>query len=143
MARPRAAMLMHSARLALVGGLLLLGSTAEGGALSVREAAGKRIYLEGASPTGGGISATVGVDALLPGSMVPCAGCHGDVGQGNATPGAPQLNDAIWLYGGTREQIASQLNQPRMGIMPAWLPKLGAVQVKELAAYVHSLGGGQ
>lgn len=72
-----------------------------------------------------------------------CAGCHGDVGQGNATPGAPQLNDAIWLYGGTREQIASQLHQPRLGVMPAWLPKLGAVQVKELATYVHSLGGGQ
>jgi cytochrome c oxidase cbb3-type subunit III len=72
-----------------------------------------------------------------------CSSCHGERGEGNFELGAPQLNDAIWLYGGSREEVARQINAPRQGMMPAWLPRLGAVEVKELAAYVHSLGGGQ
>ncbi len=72
-----------------------------------------------------------------------CASCHGDAGQGNIELGAPQLNDAIWLIGGTREEIARQLHTPRHGMMPGWLARLGTEEVKELAAYVHSLGGGQ
>lgn len=72
-----------------------------------------------------------------------CVSCHGDRGQGNIELGAPQLNDAIWLYGGSRAEILTQIIAPRHGMMPTWLPRLGAVEVKELAAYVHSLGGGQ
>ncbi|MFT3987840.1 cytochrome-c oxidase, cbb3-type subunit III [Aestuariivirga sp.] len=72
-----------------------------------------------------------------------CASCHGDKGEGKAEFGAPQLNDAIWLYGGTLADIEHQVNNPRLGVMPAWGPQLGDVAVKELAAYVHSLGGGQ
>jgi cytochrome c oxidase cbb3-type subunit III len=72
-----------------------------------------------------------------------CASCHGDNGQGNLEQGAPQLNDAIWLYGGTKEDIVGQIKSPRVGMMPAWQQRLGETAVKELAAYVHSLGGGQ
>jgi cbb3-type cytochrome c oxidase subunit III len=29
-----------------------------------------------------------------------CAACHGDDGKGDRDQGAPNLTDAIWLYGG-------------------------------------------
>lgn len=72
-----------------------------------------------------------------------CAACHGDQGQGNRDVGAPQLNTAIWLYKGDLNAIEAQVTNPRQGMMPAWGSKLGEVSVKELAAYVHSLGGGE
>jgi len=32
---------------------------------------------------------------------------------------------------------------PKNGVMPAWVGRLGETTVKELAVYVHSLGGGE
>jgi len=72
-----------------------------------------------------------------------CAACHGDKGEGNQDLGAPQLNDAIWFYGNSEQQIAAQVRQPKHGMMPAWQARLGESKVKQLAAYVLSLGGGQ
>lgn len=72
-----------------------------------------------------------------------CAACHGDQGQGDVAQGGPSLNDQIWLYDGTLEAIKAQVNRPRHGVMPAWGPRLGDTAVKELAVYVHGLGGGQ
>jgi len=72
-----------------------------------------------------------------------CAACHGDMGQGIPDLGAPPLNNAIWLYGDTPEAIVAQVTAPHMGTMPAWQGKLGDTAVKELAVYVHGLGGGQ
>jgi cytochrome c oxidase cbb3-type subunit 3 len=72
-----------------------------------------------------------------------CAACHGEKGEGNKDMGAPQLNDAIWLYGGEQADIERQVTLPRHGVMPAWQTRLGDVAVKELTVYVHSLGGGQ
>jgi cytochrome c oxidase cbb3-type subunit 3 len=72
-----------------------------------------------------------------------CASCHGEQGQGNLEMGAPQLNDAIWLRGGTREDIRAQIISPKLGMMPAWRARLGEAATKELAVYIHSLGGGQ
>ena len=72
-----------------------------------------------------------------------CASCHGDKGEGKKEMGAPQLNDAIWLYKGDLNAIMQQINNPRHGMMPAWGNRLGEITVKELAAYVHSLGGGE
>nr|WP_166179010.1 cytochrome-c oxidase, cbb3-type subunit III [Altererythrobacter segetis] len=72
-----------------------------------------------------------------------CAVCHGAAGTGNRTVGAPNLADAIWLYGGTRDDIAAQVTNPRHGAMPAWGGRLDPVTIKMLAAYVHSLGGGE
>jgi len=72
-----------------------------------------------------------------------CAACHGENGQGNQDVGAPQLNDAVWLYNSSLEAITAQITNPRHGVMPAWKAKLGDAKVKELAAYVLSLGGGQ
>lgn len=72
-----------------------------------------------------------------------CASCHGDAGQGDVTFGAPNLADAIWLYGSSEAQIAAQVRQPRHGVMPAWQERLGDPTVKQLSVYVHSLGGGE
>ncbi len=71
-----------------------------------------------------------------------CAACHGDQGQGMPELGAPSLNDAVWLYGGTLDDIEAQVTKPHHGVMPAWGSKLGDTTVKQLAVYVHSLGGG-
>ena len=72
-----------------------------------------------------------------------CVVCHGPAGRGDRTQGAPALNDAIWLYGSAREDVARQVLDPRMGMMPKWERRLDPVTIKMLAAYVHSLGGGE
>ncbi|WP_067738423.1 cytochrome-c oxidase, cbb3-type subunit III [Novosphingobium naphthalenivorans] len=72
-----------------------------------------------------------------------CAVCHGPEGKGDRQFGAPNLSDAIWLYAGTRDAVSAQITNPRHGVMPAWGARLDPVTVKMLAAYVHSLGGGE
>jgi cytochrome c oxidase cbb3-type subunit 3 len=72
-----------------------------------------------------------------------CASCHGDAGKGNPEFGAPNLVDAVWLYGGSRAQIIKQISAPRQGVMPAWSSRLDPASIKMLSFYVHSLGGGK
>lgn len=72
-----------------------------------------------------------------------CAFCHGPTGHGSRKVGAPDLTDAIWLYGGDADSIARSIRFSRQGVMPRWGDKLDAVTVKMLSAYVHSLGGGE
>ncbi len=72
-----------------------------------------------------------------------CASCHGEDGRGLRQFGAPDLADAIWLFKGTPEAIAAQITNPSHGVMPAWGHRLDPATIKMLAAYVHSLGGGE
>ncbi len=72
-----------------------------------------------------------------------CAACHGEDAKGVVEQGAPNLADAIWLYGEGQEAVAAQVRRPRQGVMPAWTARLGDTTVKQLAVYVHSLGGGK
>lgn len=72
-----------------------------------------------------------------------CAVCHGPGGKGSRQFGAPDLTDAIWLDGSSREDVTAQIHRPHMGVMPAWGERLDPVTIKMLAAYVHSLGGGE
>ena len=72
-----------------------------------------------------------------------CTSCHGESGQGDREFGGPNLSDAISLYGNSRATISRQLINPKHGAMPAWKARLGDVGVKQLAIYVHSLGGGE
>ncbi len=72
-----------------------------------------------------------------------CAVCHGEEGKGNMELGAPNLTDRIWLYGGLRQDIKRMITSPRSGVMPAWDGRLAPETLKELAIYVHALGGGQ
>ena len=72
-----------------------------------------------------------------------CAVCHGPDGKGMRAMGAPNLTDAIWLYGSSRQAIVGSITNAHAGVMPAWGTKLSPVTIKMLAAYVHSLGGGE
>ncbi len=72
-----------------------------------------------------------------------CAICHGPNGEGMREFGAPNLADAIWLRGSSREAITAQILNPKMGMMPKWEGRLDPVTISMLAAYVHSLGGGE
>ena len=72
-----------------------------------------------------------------------CVACHGEDGIGMKELGAPALNDVIWLYGGTKANIVSQIQAPRHGVMPAFGSRLDETTIKMLTVYVHSLGGGQ
>ncbi len=72
-----------------------------------------------------------------------CVACHGTDGKGLRQFGAPNLADAIWLYGGKKEQVTASIHKAHAGVMPAWGGKLDAVTIKMLAVYVHSLGGGE
>ncbi|MFN7010855.1 MAG: cytochrome-c oxidase, cbb3-type subunit III [Allorhizobium sp.] len=72
-----------------------------------------------------------------------CASCHGEDAKGGRDFGAPNLADAIWLKVEGEAQIAGQIARPKHGVMPAWNARLGETTVKQLAIYVHSLGGGE
>lgn len=72
-----------------------------------------------------------------------CSACHGEQGKGDYELGAPNLTDAIWLYGSTPEAIRTSIYTGRGGMMPAWVDRLDEVTIKSLALHVHSLGGGQ
>ena len=71
-----------------------------------------------------------------------CATCHGEDGKGNIELGAPNLTDAIWLHGGGYATIRAQVENSRGGVMPGWSGRLPPETIKQLAIYVHSLGGG-
>lgn len=72
-----------------------------------------------------------------------CVSCHGADAKGNRDLGAPNLADAIWLKGSGEEAIIRQITAPSHGVMPAWTARLGDTTVKQLAVFVHSLGGGE
>jgi cytochrome c oxidase cbb3-type subunit 3 len=72
-----------------------------------------------------------------------CVACHGPQGKGMREFGAPNLTDGIWLYGGDRDALTQTVTNSRYGVMPAWGHRLDPVTIKMLAAYVHSLGGGE
>ncbi|ROT97771.1 cytochrome-c oxidase, cbb3-type subunit III [Histidinibacterium lentulum] len=97
-----------------------------------------------------------------------CASCHGNEGMGSLMAtrefqaedpdgeyfpddertGAPNLTDAIWVFGGDEAAIYQSVYYSRFGVMPAWLdefrqPGLTQAEVNAVAAYVHQLGGGE
>ena len=79
-----------------------------------------------------------------------CAACHGDGGTGNRDLGAPNLTDAIWLYGGDVDTLTETVREARFGVMPAWSEEwrpagggLSPAEIAAVAAYVHQLGGGE
>lgn len=73
-----------------------------------------------------------------------CAACHGEEAKGDITQGAPNLSDAIWLYGGSFDTIKQTVIYSRYGVMP---PMGGAdlseAEIRAVAVYVHQLGGGE
>ena len=72
-----------------------------------------------------------------------CIACHGNEGKGNQSLGAPNLTDAIWLYGSDKKDIYYTIYYARAGVMPFWNNRLDDNTIKSLTLYVHSLGGGK
>ncbi|MEM1276043.1 MAG: cytochrome-c oxidase, cbb3-type subunit III [Pseudomonadota bacterium] len=72
-----------------------------------------------------------------------CAACHGDQGLGDHDLGAPNLADAIWLYGGDAETLYETIYYSRAGAMPPWHDRLSESEIKQVSHYVHNLGGGE
>ncbi len=70
-----------------------------------------------------------------------CVACH----MADATGGiGPDLTDAEWLHGGNLAAITKTVAEgvPAKGML-AWGPIIGDEQVRQVSAYVHSLGGGE
>jgi cytochrome c oxidase cbb3-type subunit III len=72
-----------------------------------------------------------------------CTPCHGADAKGNPKLGAPDLTDELWLYAGDKVTVMETIRNGRGGVMPAWAARLDPETIKELAIYVHSLGGGR
>lgn len=72
-----------------------------------------------------------------------CNACHGDDAKGNKEMGSANLTAGIFQWGGAKADIVKTITEGRAGVMPVWSGKLDPATIKELAVYVHSLGGGQ
>src|SRR6056297_3652338 len=73
-----------------------------------------------------------------------CAACHGDNGMGDIYQGAPNLADAIWLYGGDYETVKYTVVNSRYGVMPPMGgAELSEAEIRAVTTYVHQLGGGE
>jgi len=72
-----------------------------------------------------------------------CSSCHAEDGKGDRDQGAPNLTDAIWLYGGDEATIRETVTYARFGVMPTWAARLSESDINAVATYVHQLGGGE
>ncbi|MCI5095042.1 MAG: cytochrome-c oxidase, cbb3-type subunit III [Rhodobacteraceae bacterium] len=72
-----------------------------------------------------------------------CSSCHAEDGTGDIYQGAPNLTDAIWLFGGDYASLTETVTNSRYGVMPAWNERLTEAQIRAVSAYVHQLGGGE
>jgi cytochrome c oxidase cbb3-type subunit 3 len=68
-----------------------------------------------------------------------CAACHGAEGKGNPALGAPNLTDAVWLYGASEATLVETIMKGRSNVMPAHRAFLGEQRAHILAAYVYGL----
>ncbi len=72
-----------------------------------------------------------------------CSACHGEDGMGMRDQGAPDLTDGIWLYGGDLDSVVTSIANARYGIMPSFKDRLTDADIRKVAVYVHTLGGGE
>ena len=72
-----------------------------------------------------------------------CTACHGEDASGDIYQGAPNLKDAIWLYGGDYDTLYETVWNSRFGVMPNWDTRLSEAEIRAVSAYVHQLGGGE
>ena len=103
----------------------------------IRQVANYVLSLSG-TPTAEGVDLSAGATVFAEN----CAACHGDDGKGIKEMGAPNLADAIWLFGGSEADVVEMVTNSRRGVMPTWEGRLDPVTIKSLAVYVHALGGG-
>ncbi|SDN76016.1 cytochrome c oxidase cbb3-type subunit 3 [Lutimaribacter pacificus] len=100
-------------------------------------------YVMSLSPVNPPVDASL-VEAGAEVFEINCASCHLEDGTGDRFQGAPNLTDAIWLYGGDYDAIRETVWNARFGVMP---PMGGAdlseAEIRAVATYVHQLGGGE
>lgn len=141
--------------------LLLAGASPSPDAQKKQIERGRRIYLEGVSPSGAEITAVMSEASVeVPASAVPCAGCHGRDGKGRPEGGVSPT-DLTWStltrpYGAT---YASGRKHPpydektlkraiAMGLDPAGNPlhvamprfRMNQADMADLVAYMKQLG---
>ena len=89
---------------------------------------------------------------IFNGYLGGCYQCHGVDAKGLASQGAPNLSNNIWglvdVVGAANdeERVARVARFVHDGVqrqMPAFADRLSSTEIRVLAAYVHSLGGGQ
>ena len=69
-----------------------------------------------------------------------CYDCHSLDAKGDSAIGAPNLSDAITLYGdGSRAALYMSIAYGRQGVCPAWITRASAASIRELALYVYSI----
>lgn len=69
-----------------------------------------------------------------------CFDCHGRDAAGDPAIGAPNLVDHTWLSGdGSHASVFASIYEGSHGISPAFVDRLSAAQIREVALYVHSL----
>ena len=67
-----------------------------------------------------------------------CADCHSFDGKGDASIGAPNVTDAIWLRGrGTPGDIRETIERGLSQSCPSWIGRLSMVEIRSLAVYLH------
>lgn len=76
-----------------------------------------------------------------------CASCHAEDGTGDRAQGAPNLTDHVWLYAQDNKpdmaMLTDLISKGPFGVMPAWHTRLSEAEIRSVASYVHSLGGGE
>jgi len=72
-----------------------------------------------------------------------CASCHMEDATGDRVQGAPNLTDAIWLFGGDHDTLKQTVTNSRFGVMPSWTTRLSEAEIRAVSVYVHQLGGGE
>ena len=69
-----------------------------------------------------------------------CFDCHSPDGKGDPAIGAPNLADTVTLYGdGSRGALFESIANGRQGVCPAFINRLDAAAIREVALYVYML----
>lgn len=66
-----------------------------------------------------------------------CQVCHGEKGKGDI---CPNLTDREWKYGSSDEQLFETISRGRPGGMPNWGNTLNEKQIRNVIAYIRSIG---
>lgn len=76
-----------------------------------------------------------------------CSSCHAEDGTGDRAQGAPNLTDRVWLYAQDNKpdmkMLTEIISKGPFGVMPPWQNRLSEAEIRSVASYVHSLGGGE
>lgn len=92
------------------------------------------------------LTSSTSADRIAAGKTVfaaNCASCHNDDAKGKVDTGAPNLTDAVWLYGSDPATIFTTVWDGRQGHMPSWEQRLSSVERKILTLYLVDLRSGR